>query len=84
MKLALKWLLIGLVSTVIILFVYVLSLWPGDTGIETILTTASGESFGGVIVLIYYTAGLALIIPSVIIAIVGFLIEKKRVGTKMK
>lgn len=91
MKLAIKWFLIGLVSTLIILFVLMLSnelSRGGDAGISVILTSHSYEATMGMIVVIRYTAGLALIIPTVVIGLIGFFIERlikrKQAGTIMK
>lgn len=90
MKLAIKWFLIGLVSTSVVLFILMLSNQlsrGGDAGISVVLTSHSYEALIGMIAVIGYTAGLALIIPTIIIGLIGFFVERiikrRQVGTIM-
>jgi hypothetical protein len=87
MRLKIKWFLIGVLGALFILFVISLSNElgrGGDAQINSVLSTHSYEALIGMMMLIVYTAGLALIIPTIIIGITGFFIEKSITKRRLK
>ena len=75
-----KWFVIGLLSTLVVLFLSMLFTElgrGGGAGISTILTTHSYEALMGMIAIVGHTAGLVLVVPTIVIAVAGFFIEKR-------
>lgn len=78
MKLILKWLIIGFASSLvtILVFLYLTTVNTGATDIGTVTTSHFYEVLSGVVAIIVFSAGLPIIIPAIIIAVFGFLLEK--------
>ena len=79
MKIAIKWIIVGLSTSVLCLLNFILFydvIHKGYPGLSELLSTWAGEGILSIIMLSMATKGLIIIIPAITIFIVGFILEK--------
>ncbi len=80
MKLFLKWFVVGLIVSIVLVLGMAMSIElqkSGDSNIGVVFTSHLYEAFGLVPLIVTMTFGLALIVPTATICLVGFFVEKR-------